>query len=236
MEPPLADIGNSRRPESGDRTRVFILAEIRFYREGLELFFSGQPRLEVVGTGEDAAAAVDFARCLRFDVVLLDMATSGDIDAARMLTAAAPAAAIVALGVQEDEREVISLAEAGVSGFVARDASLQELLRAVESAATGETRCSPRVAAMLARRVSILAQQVLAEPAGIPLTRRQLEIVRLIGEGLPNKAIAQRLFIGMPTVKNHVHNILERLEVHRREDAVRAVRALSAAAPILRPQ
>jgi DNA-binding NarL/FixJ family response regulator len=92
------------------------------------------------------------------------------------------------------------------------------------------------VAAVLARRVSVLSQQVLAEPAGIPLTRRQLDIVRLIGEGLPNKAIAQRLFIGVPTVKNHVHNILERLEVHRREDAVSAVRALSAAAPIPRPR
>jgi DNA-binding NarL/FixJ family response regulator len=80
---------------------------------------------------------------------------------------------------------------------------------------------------MLTRRVASLAGQVLPHRADVPLTRRQLEIVSLIDEGLPNKAIAQQLLIEVPTVKNHVHNILERLGVHRREDAVSTVRRLS---------
>jgi DNA-binding NarL/FixJ family response regulator len=80
---------------------------------------------------------------------------------------------------------------------------------------------------MLVRRVATLAQHLLPERGDIPLTQRQLEIVKLIDQGLPNKAIAQRLFIEVPTVKNHVHNILERLGVHRREDAAIAVRRLS---------
>lgn len=157
MESPAPIIGSSGGPEPEERTRVFILAEARFYREGLARFLSRQPGFEVVGTAEHAAEAVDLARRLRFDVVLLDMAMSAEIDAARMLTAVAPAAGIVALGVGEDEREVVSLAEAGVSGFVARDASLEEVSRAVASAATGETWCSLRVAAILAHRVSIIA-------------------------------------------------------------------------------
>jgi len=222
------DIGSNPRSGPGARTTVLILAEVRFYREGLTWFFSTHSRLEVVGSAEDPTAALRVARRTPFDVVLLDMAIVPACDAARAFGAVAPDAAIVALGVHEDEREVSALAEAGVSGFVARDASLDELALAVESAATGETRCSPRVAAILARRVSSLARRVQAEPATIPLTHRQLEIVHLLGEGLPNKVIAQRLFIEVPTVKNHVHNILERLGVQRREEAVRAVRALAA--------
>jgi two-component system nitrate/nitrite response regulator NarL len=226
-----ADIGTRCRSQPSGRTSLFILAEICFYREGLARFFSALSRVEVVGTAADARVAVELARRLWVDVILIDIGMPASVDASRMLATVAPEAGIVALGVREDEREVISLAEAGVSGFVARDASLEELARAVESAAKSETRCSPRVAAMLARRVSVLAREVVCAPAKIPLTRRQLEIVELIGEGLPNKAIARQLFIELPTVKNHVHNILERLGVDRREDAVSAVRALSVGAP-----
>ena len=226
-----ADVGTRCGSQPGDRTSLFILAEVCFYREGLAQYFSGLSGVEVVGTAADARVAVDLARRLWVDVVLIDIGMPASVDASRMLARVAPDAGIVALGMREDESEVISLAEAGVSGFVARNASLEELARAVESAGNGETRCSPRVAAMLARRVSVLAREVVSEQAKIPLTRRQLEIVELIGEGLPNKAIAKRLFIELPTVKNHVHNILERLGVDRREDAVSAVRALSVGAP-----
>lgn len=230
MQPPPTEMGSRGTRQPGSQIRVFVLAEIRFYREGLARFLSAQPGVEVVGTAQDAAITVDSFRRTRLDVVLLDLAGTAGVDAARALAAVAPAAGIVALAVGEDEREVVSLAEAGVSGFVARDASLDELRRAVESAASGESRCSPRVTAMLARRVSSLARQMLAEPAEVPLTRRQLEIVGLIGKGLANKEIAQRLVIEVSTVKNHVHSILERLEVQSRDDAVGAVRALSAGA------
>jgi len=231
MQLPPTEMGSRRTPGSGRPIRVFILAEIRFYREGLARFLSAQPGLQVVGTAVDVASAVEFAGRTRFDVVLLDLAMRAALDAAAVLAGVAPASRIVALGIYEDEGEVVSLAEVGVSGFVARDASLDDLSRAVKSAASGETLCSPRVAAMLARRVSSLARQQLAQPAEIPLTRRQLEIVGLIGEGLANKVIARRLCIEVPTVKNHVHNILERLGVQRREDAVRAVRSLATRAP-----
>jgi two-component system, NarL family, nitrate/nitrite response regulator NarL len=144
----------------------------------------------------------------------------------RALKRTMPNVRVVALGVPEAEQEVIPLVEAGVTGLVSREDSLDELADAVNSAARGETRCSARVAAMLVRRVAVLSDQ-LPEAEHFPLTKRQLEVVRLIDEGLPNKAIAQRLFIEVPTVKNHVHNILERLGVERREQAAPAVRRLS---------
>jgi two-component system, NarL family, nitrate/nitrite response regulator NarL len=206
--------------------RLIIVADIRFYREGLALFFREREGFEVTGTAEDVAGVVDLGRRSQFDVALLDMATAGASMAVEVLRVVSPKGGIVALGVREDEQEVISLAEAGVDGFVARDTSLEDLCRAVESAARGETQCSPRVSGMLARRVATLAHQ-LPERAGVPLTRRQLEIVKLIDEGLPNKLIAQRLFIEVSTVKNHVHNILQRLGVQHRQDAADAVRRLS---------
>ena len=209
------------------RTSLVILAEIRFYREGLALFFADHDGFVVEGTAEDLAGAVDLARRVRFDVALVDVSIPETLESIQALRAAASTAGVVVLGIREDEPEVIALAEAGVDGFVSRDASLDDLSRAVESAAKGETRCSPRVAGMLTRRVASLAGQVLPHRADVPLTRRQLEIVRLIGDGLPNKAIAQQLLIEVPTVKNHVHNILERLGVHHREDAVSTVRRLS---------
>ena len=222
------DGSGERTAEAGARIRVAILAEIRFYREGLAQFLGVQPGMEVVGTAEDGQAALALARRLDLDVFLVDMASSGSLEVIRMLRERQQRASVVALGVREDEREVIPPAEAGVSSYVSRNASLDELCLAVERAARGEAACSPRIAAILVHRLATLAAELLPERAEIPLTRRQLEIVRLIEEGLPNKAIAQRLYIEVPTVKNHVHNILERLGVQGREEAAAAVRRLSA--------
>jgi two-component system nitrate/nitrite response regulator NarL len=206
--------------------RVIIVAEIRFYREGLAGFFGVGDGFEVVGTSEDVGSAVELGRRGPVDVVLVDMAIAGAPQVIRTLRAALPSAGVVALGVREAEQEVIPLAEAGITGLVPHEASLEELSDVVRSAARGETLCSARTAAMLVRRVAALTEQ-LPERGRVPLTSRQLEIVWLIAEGLGNKAIAQRLFIEVPTVKNHVHNILERLDVQRREDAASEVKRLS---------
>ena len=204
-----------------------ILTEVRFYREGLARFFASRGDFELVGTAGHVADVVEIARGARFDVVLVDIAAAGTPEAIRVIRACAPTAGIVAIGVREEEQEVIALAEAGAFGFMSRDTSLEELYAGVQCAARDESPCSARVAAMLARRITTLADQLPTDRGAIPLTRRQLEIVELIGEGLPNKAIAQRLFIEVPTVKNHVHNILARLGVHRRDEAASAVQRLT---------
>jgi DNA-binding NarL/FixJ family response regulator len=133
---------------------------------------------------------------------------------------------MVALAVPDQEARVLACAEAGVSSYVPREASLADLAAAIESAARGEAVCSPRMTALLFRRVRVLSR-VRPEPAEVPeLTARQWEIIDLIDEGLSNKEIARRLYIEVPTVKNHVHNILDKLQVRRRSEAAARVRGL----------
>jgi DNA-binding NarL/FixJ family response regulator len=131
-----------------------------------------------------------------------------------------PGVPIVALGVPDVEGDVLACAEAGIAGYVTREASLEELVAVVRSAVQGELRCSPRIAAGLLRRLSALSEHGPSAPR-VRLTARQREIVRLIGQDLSNKEIAHRLGIEVATVKNHVHNLLEKLNVHRRTAAVR---------------
>jgi DNA-binding NarL/FixJ family response regulator len=132
---------------------------------------------------------------------------------------------VVALAAPESEEDIIALAEAGVLGYVTRDESLDNLVTTIESVARDEMACSPWMATVLVRRVQALA----AERPGPTqrLTAREAEILELIAQGLSNKEIAARLFIEVTTVKNHVHNILEKLGVSRREEAVACTRMSS---------
>jgi two-component system nitrate/nitrite response regulator NarL len=208
-------------------TRVLVVARMRFYRDGIAAALSADSRFEVVGCAADVSEAVASFDSLRPDVVLLDLAGEDPPAHVRRLLERSPTARVVALGVTESEGDVLPLAEAGVAGYVTRDGSVEDLLATVESIADGETICSPRMAATLLRRVALLARQRDASETGLErrLTSRELQIVALIDEGLSNKEIAIKLKIELPTVKNHVHHILEKLHVHRRGEAAAAVRA-----------
>ena len=197
-------------------TTLLIVTAVRFYREGLADVLSRRPGLAVAATASERDEARRLAASLRPDVVLLDAALPG----ARELVAAQPRT--VVLAVEDDEDEVVGWAEAGAAGYVPRHASLDELAAAVEGAARGELHCSPRVAACIQRRLCELSLKVSERAAPVPavqLTPREREIVELIGRGLSNKGIARHLGIGMATAKNHVHNILGKLQVEHREDA-----------------
>jgi len=126
---------------------------------------------------------------------------------------------VVAVALEENDGRVVALAEAGVAGFVPRGASLDELISTVRHALNDELQCSPRIAAALARRVCLLAVRHIDSSAKEKLTAREDQVLGLIDQGLSNKEIATRLSIEVPTVKNHVHRILEKLAVHRRGDA-----------------
>ena len=205
--------------------RVLVCSDVRLYRDGLALVLAREPRLEVAGTAADADEAVAVAADVQPDVVLLDMSVPDSVGAIGAFGEAAPETKVLALAVPEREAELVAYADAGVDGYVTRDDSLDDLVAAIESVARGEMLCSPRVAAVLLRRVAVLAGRVSQQQQQTAqLTRRELQIVPLLEEGLSNKEIAVQLHIELPTVKNHVHNILRKLDAHGRADAVTLAR------------
>jgi DNA-binding NarL/FixJ family response regulator len=205
-------------------TTVLVVCDVRIYREGLAEALGRAGRFEVVGASRDVVEATTLIRESAPEVVLLDMAMPDSLDAVGAITEAAPDSGLVALAVPETERGIIACAEAGVVGYVSRDASIGDLCEAVASAARGEVMCPPRFAASL---VHELARRAMGQPhwgIGPRLTARESEVVDLIDQGLSNKEIARALHISLSTVKNHVHNVLEKCHVHRRLDAVGTVR------------
>jgi two-component system, NarL family, nitrate/nitrite response regulator NarL len=129
------------------------------------------------------------------------------------------------LGLPETDEAVLAYAEAGIAGYVSRDGSVQDLVTAIEGAVKGELRCSPRLAGTILRRLAWRAAVGGDVSPRTTLTSRETEIVRLIDQGLSNKEIAVRLGIEVATVKNHVHNLLDKLRVHRRSEAAARLRA-----------
>ena len=205
-------------------TRVLITSPIRLYREGLANMIASRAGLVVAGAESVLPTTQAALDAVAADVIVLDIATPGGIDAGRGLRLLERPPALVILGVAGTDDEVLACAEAGAVGYVTRDGSLDELVAAVAAAARGELICSPRFAGCLARRVASLSAG--REPDREPwrLSRREREIALLLGQDLSNKEIAVRLTIEVATVKNHVHNILNKLQVHRRTDAARLVR------------
>lgn len=155
-------------------------------------------------------------------MVLLDAAAPAGEVVTRAIRARAPDVRVIVISVSDGD--VLRFAEAGIAGYVTREASTAELLAAIASVQRGEALCSPRAAAALLNRVATLAKGPVAAPG--PLTAREKEILALIDAGLSNKEIAARLFIGVPTVKTHVHNILRKVGASRRGQAAARARAL----------
>jgi two-component system, NarL family, nitrate/nitrite response regulator NarL len=206
-------------------TTVLVVGDICLYREGLALILRDAPGFEPVGTAGDVSRAIGVFRETRPDVVLLDAAMADTVGAVRALVEAEAEMRVVVLGVDEQESEVIAYAEAGVSGYVTRAADTAALCDVLQTVARGGTLCSPAVTATLLRRVATLSAQRAQPRRTSRLTLREREIVELMRDGLTNKEIAQRLCIEVATVKNHVHNILDKLDVRRRGDVATAIRA-----------
>ena len=194
---------------------VFIVSDMRLLRDGLVLSLSRQPSLAVADSADLTISPMQIASA-RPDVVLLDVGTSGGLEALRALRQALPDLKIVATAVSDIEQEIVACAEAGVSGFVSRDGSIQDLVTAVHCAMRNELVCSPRIAGMLFSRVGTIGSERSYTPGNGALTRREQEIASLITQGLSNKEIARQLRIQNATVKNHIHSILAKLHVRRR--------------------
>jgi two-component system nitrate/nitrite response regulator NarL len=204
--------------------RVLIAVEVRLYREGLSAALGEADGIEIVGTAGDSAQALATARESAPDVILLDPSMPDILATIAELTRPPARAKVIALAVADSESDVVAWAEAGLSGFVGRERSLGELVETIRTVYDGELVCSPRTAGALLRRVTSLAQGRLAVGQKTQLTTREREVAGLIDEGLSNKQIAARLHIELPTVKHHVHHILEKLGVARRSEAVARLR------------
>jgi two-component system, NarL family, nitrate/nitrite response regulator NarL len=204
---------------SGRVIRVLVVSAVRLHREGLVALLGRDARLRVTGVAPTAEGVLAAGPA---DVVVLGTATREEPASIRRLADVARKP-IVALGVPDDEHRVIAFAESGVLGFVECEASLDELVASIVSAAHGHASFPPRIATALLRRVGSMAGRT-PSPELAALTVRERQIVQIIAEGLTNKEIAARLSIEVATVKNHVHNILEKLQVNRRSDAVARLR------------
>jgi two-component system, NarL family, nitrate/nitrite response regulator NarL len=202
-------------------TRVFIVVGIRLYREGLAQLLSTQEGLTVVGTAASGRSAATQIEQLTPDVALVEMGIP-DLDTiAGALAASSSPIPLVAIGIADSDSEVVACAERGAAGYVTCDASVEELAGTIERAARGELMCSARTAGTLIRRLGTLAAELKPSPPAARLTRREREVGALMGEDLTNKEIASRLRIEVATVKNHVHNVLDKLQVHRRAEVAR---------------
>jgi two-component system nitrate/nitrite response regulator NarL len=212
----------------GERAvRVFVVGEVRVYCEGLAHLLSAQPAVQVVGTAAPTRESMQQIATVGPDVVLVDSVTARRGDTVRLISATSAKSHVIAFAVREEEAEVLACAEAGVAGYIACDASSSELAAILCSAGSGELACSPRLAAILFRRVATLTLTHERGGQQLPLlTPREREILGLIDSGLMNKEIATALSIELSTVKNHVHHILEKLGVTRRAAAAAKVRKL----------
>lgn len=210
------------RPSKRISAHLLVVDDNRLYGETLAGALRAQQWVRSVDVALDCPTAL--ARSIEFPptITLLNMATE---DSLPWLEAFARSRGrVVCIGVRERESEIVACAEAGAAGYVLRDDSLEALRDVVEGVLSDKLPCSPAVAAALLRRVTTLAGERGGQQAVNRLTTRETEVLRLIEQGFANREIAARLCIELRTVKNHVHRILEKLDVDRRGQAAALLR------------
>lgn len=208
-------------------TRVLLVDDHPLFLDGVKAALSGDPELEVVGTAEDRASALTQATALEPDVVLMDLnlPDGSGIDATRDLLTALPSVRVLVMTMSADDDAVVAAMRAGARGYVVKGAGRDDLLQAVRTVASGGAVFSSGVADRLGAFFSGLAAQPGRETFP-QLTDREREVLELLARGYDNRRIARELFLSDKTVRNHVSNVLARLQATDRADAiVRARRA-----------
>src|SRR5215469_9160005 len=206
--------------------RTMIVDDHALFRRGLEMVLDSEPDIELVGQASDGAEAVERAAEALPDIVLMDirMPRSSGIEACRAMKAAAPSMKIVILTISDEEADLFEAIRAGASGYLLKDIPLDEVADTVRAVHGGQSLINPSMAGKLLTEFATLAKRDDTEPAEeLPaprLTEREMQVLKLVARGMNNRDIAKELFISENTVKNHVRNILEKLQIHSRMEAV----------------
>ncbi len=209
-----------------ETTRLFLVGEYHLFRECLATALAEFDHLAVAGQADDLGTALERLEATPADLVLLDVspAPPGVEDSVREFTDRSPELEIklIALGLEENEKQVLRFIEAGACAYVLKEASVNELAQIIGRVMRGEAVCSPQIASSMFSRLADLArlERRQEQVESLNLTPRELEILQLVADGYSNKEIASELFLSFHTVKNHVHNILEKLKVQHRSQAV----------------
>ena len=204
--------------------RVLVVSDVRLYREGVAGALDRRDTIAVVGAESTVSDAIARLAADNVGIVVVDMAINGSLAAVRAIAAADTRVKIIALAIDERAADIPAYAEAGLAGYVPCDATIDDLARTIELVDRDEMQCSPRVTGALFRRITALASGARPVAHPPPLSQREAEVLTLIQRGLSNKEIATHLTIELPTVKNHVHSLLRKLQVGTRAEAARAAR------------
>ncbi len=214
-------------PERPEPIRTLIVDDHALFRRGLEMVLAAEPDIELVGEASDGAEAVEKAGEFLPDVVLMDirMPRSTGIEACRAMKDVAPSAKIVILTNSDEEEDLFEAIRAGASGYLLKDIPLDEVAGTVRAVYGGQSLINPSMAGKLLTEFASLVRHDTGDRAAdqVPapkLTEREMQVLKLIARGMNNRDIAKELFISENTVKNHVRNILEKLQIHSRMEAV----------------
>jgi DNA-binding NarL/FixJ family response regulator len=211
--------------------RLFVVSGCRLIREALARSVQARRRVDMAVVGCAGLAEAETARLVELepDVILVDVASPEGLAAARTLRSLCPESQLVAFSIADTVEEVFACAAAGFSGYVTREAGIDELLGAVRAARDGQMTCSPHIAAALYNQLADRLNPPHSANGKSALTVRERQVLMLMNEGWSNKEIGRRLQISPATVKNHIHSILQKLNVARRGQAAARLRDQAAA-------
>lgn len=202
---------------------IIVLTPVRLFGDGLAACLSSPPDMCVLAVVSDLACLRETLATTEAHVVLIDVTQGIDLFDVRAIAVEWSDVALVALGLNEQRQEVVKCGRAGFAGYVARDASIASLYKTLLEIVSGHLACPPEISGGLLR--ALFHKDPPAEGPEIDpvLTRRESEVLALLGRGLSNKEIGNDLCLSVATVKHHVHHVLEKLKLERRAQAMRRV-------------
>jgi DNA-binding NarL/FixJ family response regulator len=210
--------------DSNDKLKVLIVDDHALFRRGLQMVLRQEADIDVIGEAADGNEAVEMAQESMPDVILMDvrMPHRSGIEATHQIKDLLPHVKILMLTISDEEADLYEAIKAGASGYLLKEIPIDEVSEAIRSVSAGQSRLSPSMAAKLLTEFAAMSKRA-AETRQLPaprLTEREMEVLRLVAQGLNNRDIAGKLFISENTVKNHIRNILEKLHLHSRMEAV----------------